>query len=337
MGSGLSRQETVESRWWEEKALDMLTNTSDTGKVGLVCSFIPISDESAMIGVLKERSDLETLVAIHCKSRERSKEQSVTSPTLTDEAFATELWRVLRFSSGYQAPWDWDWRPSLFGNPWEIADEFHTVVTRAVFRIPTLDFVRYALGYEDKAPFIRSLFSAVRDVCSNLRSRFNELPEMKNTYVKVEQILRSRYRPLAHWIVANSLGDSDELPYPPVSLIDFALNPIKDVFATRSLSFVLGQLAVLDQRLRHVNRAYDWTRWSTDLGFLEVVYQALRPENLTNLPATRLLPPEDRDARMLFLGGFEMAARHEIRALLRKMKFSFERLHRMGLRGVRTQ
>ena len=147
----------------------------------------------------------------------------------------------------------------------------------------------------------------------------------------------SQYHPLAHWIVANSVGGSDKLPYPPASLIDFALNPIKDVFTTRSLSPVLEQLAIFDQRLRHVNRAYDWTRWSTDLGFLEVVYQALRPENFTNLPATRLLPPADLDARNLFLGGFEMAARHEIRALFRKMKFSSERLHRIGLRGVRTQ
>ena len=188
MGSGSSRQETIESRWWEEKALDMLTKTSDTGKVGLICSFIPVSDESAMIGVLKERSDLETLVAIHCKSRERSKEQSVTSPTLTNEAVATELWRVLRFSSGYQAPWDWDWRPPLFGDPCEIADEIHTVVTRAVFRIPTLDFVRYALGYENKALFIRSLFGAVRDLCSTLQTRFNDHPEMQNTYVEVEKV-----------------------------------------------------------------------------------------------------------------------------------------------------
>lgn len=91
MGSGSSCQETIESRWWEEKALDILTNTSDIGKVGLICSFIPVRNESAMIGVLKERSDLETLLTIHYKSRELSKEQSVTSLILTDETFATYM------------------------------------------------------------------------------------------------------------------------------------------------------------------------------------------------------------------------------------------------------
>ena len=47
-------------------------DTTDTGKVALICSFIPFRDESAMIGLLKARSDLEMLVAIHCKSNKLS-------------------------------------------------------------------------------------------------------------------------------------------------------------------------------------------------------------------------------------------------------------------------
>ena len=67
MGSGLSRQEVIDSRWWEERAQHMLGTTPDAGKAGLICSLIAFADETAITTSLTARSDLDTLVALHCQ------------------------------------------------------------------------------------------------------------------------------------------------------------------------------------------------------------------------------------------------------------------------------
>ena len=74
---------------------------------------------------------------------------------------------------GYgEPPWDWNWQPPLLGTASKIADEFHAAVCRAVFRIPFIDFVKWALGFN--ALFVRSLFNAVcegqKDYDSDLRT-----------------------------------------------------------------------------------------------------------------------------------------------------------------------
>ncbi|KAH6666053.1 hypothetical protein B0J14DRAFT_568641 [Halenospora varia] len=53
-------------------------------------------------------------------------------------------------------PWDWNWQPPLSGDPRGVADEFHMAACRAVFRVPFLDFVKLALGY-DNALFVKRL------------------------------------------------------------------------------------------------------------------------------------------------------------------------------------
>lgn len=52
----------------------------------------------------------------------------------------------------------------------------------------------------------------------------------------------SRYHPLGHWIVASSLYNTTRAPY---DALTSTLDPIKNLFTTRSLDFVLKRLAVL--------------------------------------------------------------------------------------------
>jgi hypothetical protein len=164
----------------------MLKTTPDAGKVGLICSLIAFADETAITASLTARSDLDMLVALHCQRIPR--QQNVNLAILTNELKAQQLWRALRFPSGYDAPWDWNWQPPLSGNPYEIAAEFHAAVSRAVFRIPLLDFVKYALGYDTKALFVKSLFDATRDVCDSLQRAFRDHPTAREIYNDVEQV-----------------------------------------------------------------------------------------------------------------------------------------------------
>lgn len=78
---------------------------------------------------------------------------------------------MLRFHLGNGPLWDWIWQPPLLGDSYEIANKFHTAVSRTMFRIPLLDLVRFALGY-DNASNPKALFSAARDVSSGLRDKF---------------------------------------------------------------------------------------------------------------------------------------------------------------------
>lgn len=55
-------------------------------------------------------------------------------------------------------------------------------------------------------------------------------------------MLWSRYHPLAHWIVASSLYNTTRAPYDALAS---TLDPIKNLFTTRNLDFVLKRLAVL--------------------------------------------------------------------------------------------
>lgn len=184
MGSGASREDVIASKWWEAKAHRMLITTTSTRDVELICALIPFVDEMTLLGLLSRRSDLDTLFTLHCK---QNVQQSGDPSKLTDDIKAQELWRALRFPSGYRAPWDWNWQPPLSGDPSKIADDFHAAVCRAVFRVPLFNFVRYALGYS-KALSIESLLIATRDVRTSLQSKFQHRPETKDTYIKVEKV-----------------------------------------------------------------------------------------------------------------------------------------------------
>ena len=186
MGSGSSRCET---RWWEAKAQRKVVTTKNTGKVEVICSLIPGVDEVAMVGYLKERSDLDTLFARHCRYQDLSKEQRADPPNLPVDFKANELWRTLRMPQGYgEAPWNWNWQPPLEGIPSEIAAEFHAAVSQATFRIPFFDFVKYALGYTTKACFLNNLLDGVCDIRDKLRREFVNHPQVKEIYVTVEKV-----------------------------------------------------------------------------------------------------------------------------------------------------
>lgn len=182
MGSGSSR---LEKRQWEAKALQMLITTSNPEVVGLICSYIPWADETNLVDQLKRRSDLDTLFMLYCKPNISSDSGDITA--LGEGIKAREVWRVLRFPSGNSAPWDWNWQPPLSGDPYEIANDFHTVVSRAMFRIPLLDLARFALGYNN-APYAKSLCSAARDVSSGLRTEFEYNRQAMDIYIDVEKV-----------------------------------------------------------------------------------------------------------------------------------------------------
>lgn len=175
----------IDSKWWEAKAQQKLVTTTTTGKVEVICSLIPFEDERIALRLLKARSDLDILFTLHYRGQKIPGEQSVYP---SDDFKATELWRVLRFPPGYGVPWDRNWQPPLSGDPYEIADEFHAAVCRAVFRVPPLDFVKCALGYNSKAISAESLLNAACEVRNSLRRTFQDRPETKDTYLKVGRV-----------------------------------------------------------------------------------------------------------------------------------------------------
>lgn len=181
-----SSEDVIASRWWEAKAQKMLMTTTNTDKVKVICSLLPVENEEITIRLLKARPDLDTLFALHCGDQDPSKERA-DPLALTVDFKANELWRKFKMPRGYgESPWDWNWQSPLLGTASEIADKFHAAVCRAVFRIPFLDFVKWALGSD--ALFVGSLFNTVCDVCDRLQSEIASIPGRKNVYVEVEKV-----------------------------------------------------------------------------------------------------------------------------------------------------
>ena len=188
MGSASSR---VETRWWEAEAQRKVVTTKNAGKVEVICSLIPGVDEVAMVGYLKERSDLDTLFARRCRYQDLSREPRADPSNLPVDFKANELWRVLQMPLEYSgSPWDWNWRPPLEGIPSEIAADFHATVCQAIFRIPFSDFVEYALGYTTKARFLSNLLDGVCDIRDKLRTEFLDRPQIKEIYIDIEKVSR---------------------------------------------------------------------------------------------------------------------------------------------------
>ena len=65
MGSVISREDVIASRWWEAKSRSMLITTTNAGKARVICSLIPFHDEDTAVGLLKVRPDLDTILALH--------------------------------------------------------------------------------------------------------------------------------------------------------------------------------------------------------------------------------------------------------------------------------
>ncbi|KAH7330027.1 hypothetical protein BKA65DRAFT_480193 [Rhexocercosporidium sp. MPI-PUGE-AT-0058] len=280
MGSASSR---FANRWWEAEAQRKVVTTKNTGKVEVICSLIPGVDEAAMVGYLKERSDLDTIF------QNLSRDQHADPSNLSVDFKANELWRVLHMPLEYsESPWDWNWYPPLEGIPSEIAAEFHATVCQAIFRIPFSDFVKYALGYTTKARFLNNLLHGVCDRRDKLRTEFLDRPQMKEIYIDIEKALKQQHHPLAHWIVASSLNQRAGAPYDA-----FAANfdQIKRIFASRSFDVVLKRLAALDRRFAHGSQMYNWQKWSTDLDFWQCVDGALWSGKFT----TPLVPPHSSE------------------------------------------
>jgi len=188
MGSGASREDVIDSKWWEAKAQQILVTTTNIGKVEVICSLIPFEDEKIAIRLLKGRPDLDTLFVLHCRYQDLYKEERAEPSNLTADFKAKELWRVIRMPLGYgESPWDWNWQSPLSGTPSEIANEFHSAISRAIFRVPFFDFVKYTLGYSN-ALFVKSLISAVCDVRDSLQREIQHSPHTKDIYLEVEKV-----------------------------------------------------------------------------------------------------------------------------------------------------
>ncbi|KAL5313257.1 hypothetical protein ACEPPN_018990 [Leptodophora sp. 'Broadleaf-Isolate-01'] len=321
MGSGSSRFET---RWWEAEAQRKVVTTKNTGKVEVICSLIPGVDEIAMVGYLKERSDLDELFALHCRHQDLSKEQRADPSNLTVDFKANELWRVLQMPLEYSAsPWDWDWRPPLKGIPSQMAVDFHATVCQAIFRVPFSDFVKYALGYTTKARSLNNLLDGVCDIRDKLRTEFLDRPQIKEIYIEIEKALKQRHHPLAHWIVASSLQHSTVAPYDTLAP---NLEPIRTIFATRDFDLVLMRLRALDLRFAHGSQMYNWQKWSTDVDFWHCIDGIIWSGKFTAPPMRQHLSSEDRDERLRFLKGFETDAEDRAYSGWSKVAFSVKRL-----------
>lgn len=186
MGLGPSRQNTYNSTWLEKEAQHKLKTTKSMSKVETICSIVPFMDEKPPLSRLMRRSDLDILFLLHCKSQNPPVGQS-QALEMTNHMKAKELWRVLRCPSR-DAPWDWNWQPPLSGDPSEIAYDFHTIVSRAVFRVPLSDFVKCALGHSTQAISVGALLSAVCDVRDSLQGSIHSLLETKKIYINVEKV-----------------------------------------------------------------------------------------------------------------------------------------------------
>ena len=76
----------------------------------------------------------------------------------------------------------------LSRHPRQIADDFHAVVSRAIFVVPLLDFVKCALGYNSQALSVDALLNAACDARNRLQRAIQGLPQTKDTYVEVEKV-----------------------------------------------------------------------------------------------------------------------------------------------------
>ena len=186
MGSAASRETVIDSKWWEAEAYHTLTTATEPREVKRICSLIPVQDDKTLLRPLIGRPDLDTLFTLYCGRRELPKHESENPSKVTDDIKAQELLRVLRPLSGYYAPWDWNW--PLSGDPRQIADDFHAVVSRAVFGVPLLDFVKCALGYNSQALSVDALLNAACNARNSLQRAIQGLPQTKDTYVEVEKV-----------------------------------------------------------------------------------------------------------------------------------------------------
>lgn len=82
------------------------------------------------------------------------------------------------------------------------------------------------------------------------------------------------------------------------------LKPLRNLFATRDIDFVLNRLAVFDRRLAYINQKYDWYIWSADFDFLQCVYQALWSNRGVIPCMPPHIPQEYRNKKLEFLKGF---------------------------------
>ena len=133
-------------------------------------------------------------------------------------------------------------------------------------------------------------------------------------------MLRLQDSPLALWVVGSALSN------PPFSLpvaLTWICDPIRHVFRTRELNFVLKQLTALGQRFLHVNQKYKWDEWSND--FDEDMYKALWSQT----PAVPPMPsplPADWEERLSFLQGFDSPPKRKLRSAFRKAASLAKRL-----------
>ena len=186
MGSGASRETVIDFKWWEAEAHHTLLTATDPRKVERICSLIPVQDNKTILRLLMGRPDLDTLFTLHCRRWALPGYLRDNPSKVTDDIKAQELWRVLRPLSGYHAPWDWYW--PLSGDPRQIADDFHAVVSRAIFVVPLLDFVKCALGYNSQALSVDALLNAACDARNSLQKAIQGHPQTKDTYVEVEKV-----------------------------------------------------------------------------------------------------------------------------------------------------
>ena len=182
----------IASRWWETKALQTLSTTTNLYEIRLICQHIPFADQNSPSVVLSQNwththdTFLTTLEAEHYAVSDHC----VESDGLSRDKKAEELVRLLmsdkRSSTPIQALF---WCPPVpFSNktPSSIAEEWISVFGSMLAEVSWEDWMSMALGHETIA--ICSLLERSQNTSVCLRKYMSGLESSKNKYYLVDSV-----------------------------------------------------------------------------------------------------------------------------------------------------
>lgn len=182
----------IVSRWWETKALQTLSTTTNLYEIRLVCQHIPFADQDTPTAVLSQNwtrthdTFLNILEAEHCPDSD----QCIEADRLSRDRKAEKLVKLLmsdkRSSAPIQALF---WCPPVpYSNktPSSIAEEWISVFESMLAEVSWGDWMSMALGHDTIA--ICSLLERSRKTSICLRKYMNGRESSENKYFLVNQV-----------------------------------------------------------------------------------------------------------------------------------------------------
>ena len=182
----------IVSRWWETKALQTLSTTTNLYEIRLVCQHIPFADQNSPSVVLSQNwthmhdTFLTALEAEHY----HVSDHYIESDGLSRDKKAEELVRLLMSGKRNSAPIKaLFWCPPVpYSNktPSSIAEEWISVFGSMLAEVSWTDWMSMALGRETIA--ICSLLERSRNTSLCLRKYMSGLESSKNKYYLVDSV-----------------------------------------------------------------------------------------------------------------------------------------------------